>query len=179
MFGRSSSSNALPNFSSSSVLPIALAAAPIWRMSSCSRRKHLIMEPSNTSVNYGCQLLLSSPSAPAPAPAPASLLCLCSAARWSADQSDSSVEDLTLTLQISANLTPLHHCNTTSIISTLNVCTYSSSTSAIPDSVETLAILRAVSCRTRSGWASSSFKRILASDYFVSPVIALPSALAV
>lgn len=68
-------------------------------------------------------------------------------------------------LQISENLAPLHHCRTTSIISILNDWTYSSSTMAIPDSFETLAIRRAVSCSTRNGLAKSSFSRVVVSDY--------------
>lgn len=68
-------------------------------------------------------------------------------------------------MQISWKLAPLHHWRTASIISTLKLCTYSSSTSAMPLSVETLAIRLAVSCRIRSGPASSSFSLTLASDW--------------
>lgn len=58
---------------------------------------------------------------------------------------------------MSANLAPLHHCNTASIISTLKLWTYSSSTTAIPLSLDTLAIHRARSWSCRSGAARSSF----------------------
>lgn len=136
VLGLSSISSAFANLSSSSVLPIACAAAPICRISSCSLLKHLMMDPSNTSVNY----------------------------RGVSAFTPRIQSTRALTLQISLNLAPLHHCNTASIISTLKVWTYSSSTSAMPDSVDTLAIRRAVSCSTRSGVASSSFSLTFASD---------------
>ncbi len=68
-------------------------------------------------------------------------------------------------LECVANLADLSKLCAASIISTLKVWTYSSSIRAIPDSVETLAIRRAVSCRIRSGDDSSSFSRTCASDY--------------
>ena len=46
-FGRSSISEALSNFSCSSLLPMTLAAWLICRMSSCRRRKTRIRLPSN------------------------------------------------------------------------------------------------------------------------------------
>jgi hypothetical protein len=39
------------NLSSNSPLPMALAACPIWRNSSCKRRKARMIEPSKTSVS--------------------------------------------------------------------------------------------------------------------------------
>lgn len=50
-FGRSSISDALSNFSWSSVLPMTFAAALICRINSCSRRNTRIRLPSNWSVS--------------------------------------------------------------------------------------------------------------------------------
>jgi hypothetical protein len=119
VLGLSSISRLFANFCSNSVLPIAPAAIPICLSNSCRRLKHLMTDPSKTSVS----------------------------------------------LQISENFAPLHHCRTTSIISILKDWTYSSSTIAIPDSFETLAMRRAVSCSCRRGVASSSFRRTWVSDY--------------
>lgn len=127
VFGLSSISKLFANFSSNSVFPIAAAAIPICLNNSCNRLKHLMTDPSKTSVS----------------------------------------------LQISENLAPLHHCRTTSIISILNDWTYSSSTIAIPDSLDTLAIRRAVSCSCRRGVASSSFSRTCVSDWYGSTIFSV------
>jgi hypothetical protein len=67
-------------------------------------------------------------------------------------------------LQISANLAPLHHCKTASISSTLKLETYSSSFSVSLDSIDTLAMRRALSCIARRGVAKSSLSRICCDD---------------
>lgn len=65
-----------------------------------------------------------------------------------------------LTLHMSANEAPRHHCTTASMSSTLKEETYSSSTTGSLDSFDTLAIRRAISCITRKGAASSSLSLV-------------------
>jgi hypothetical protein len=67
------------------------------------------------------------------------------------------------TLQISVNDAPLHHCTTASISSTLKDEIYSSSSIASFDSLETFAILRAISCITLNGAANSSLSLVVCS----------------
>lgn len=137
--GRSSISDAFSNFCWSSVFPMTFAAWLIWRMSSWSRRNTRMRLPSNWSVSWNKVFLES-------------------------ENAEHEIRELTL--QISEKDAPRHHCTTASISSTLNDCTYSSSTIESFDSLDTCAILRANSCMTLNGAASSSFNFVVCSLYF-------------
>lgn len=142
--GLSSISDAFVNFCSSSVLPMTLAAEHIWRMSSCNLRKTRMRLPSNWSVSY--------------------MAVKTSSVKWNEVGIKREMrKGSERTLQMSENEAPRHHWTTASMSSTLNDCTYSSSTSGNFDSRETFAIRRAISCITRNGAASSSFNFVTCS----------------